>query len=108
MGTARPGRKLRLKKTGHKETMGGRFDGPDLALWPARHHRESGFDGRPLVVRIDLEIAEKLLGDRVPHIERLQVRAGAKANLRNRPGKFGRILVTAGNSAGDRTNDDVL
>src|SRR5579864_743060 len=103
-------RELRLEQSRNVKTVRGGFDGADLTLRAARDHRKPSFHGGPFEFRINLEVAEEFFGDGifVLAVERLQVRARAETNLRNRARKFGGVAFAVGNGAGDRINEDVL
>ena len=90
--------------------MGGRFDGANFSLSAAGDDGESGFHGDPFELRIDFEVAEKFLGRSllVLPIERLQVGAGAQANLGDGAGELRSVAFAVGDGAGYRIDDDVL
>jgi len=108
MGFAGFGRELRLEQGRNIETVSGGLDGAYLALRAAGHYGKARFHGSPFIVGIDFEVAEEFFGDRVLRIERLQVRAGAQANFRDRAYELGGALCAIRDGASDRIDDDVL
>ena len=90
--------------------MRGRFDGADLAFGAAGNYGEAGFHGGPFIFGIDFEVAEELFGRSllVFSVERLQVRARAQANFRNRARELRGIALAVGDGARHGINDDVL
>src|SRR5262249_52976991 len=100
--------KLRLKQGRDVKPVRRRFHGPDFPLRAARYDRKSCFDGCPFEGGIDLEIAEKLLGDSVLRVKGLQIGPRKQANLRNQAGEFWSARRAVRHGAGDRVNDDVF
>ena len=102
--------KLRLEECGYEKPVRRRFDGANFALRAARDDGKSGFHRGPFEVGIDFKVAEEFFGHGffVFPVERLQVRAGAQANLRDRARKLGSVALAVRDGAGDGIDDDVL
>src|SRR4029077_8490365 len=81
-----------------------------FAIAAAGNDGKAGLHGTPFVFGIDFEVAEEFFGYDffVFPIERLQVRAGAEANLRHFTRQLGRIAFAAGNGAGYGVDHDIL